>query len=271
LYSMLGPDRFKAYTSHGKSYIAARDRLVQAVRDVIKNRRNSKETHHDLLQYCIESSGDDGKIEIKYTEDELLHDVMLFFVAGYETTANLLAWSLYYLSKNPNIKNKVLEELREANAPTDESVPTWSLVNNLPYMTQVLKETLRLHPALAGFGRQLINDEKYKDLTLPAGTLFFSQSYSIQRDLRHYPCSNVDEFNPDHFLPEKIKSRHPYAWVPFAAGLRNCIGMQFALVEARTVLAYLLPRFEFIPTTEARLRDRGVLTSENMKMILQPI
>jgi len=68
-----------------------------------------------------------------------------------------------------------------------------------------------------------------------------------------------------------MKNRHPMAWTPFSAGLRNCLGMQFAMIEARTALSYLLPRFEFISTTEPKIVDRGVFTSENMRMRIKPL
>jgi len=176
----------------------------------------------------------------------------------------MLSWCLYHIAKDPEVKSKVLAELREAEIPTD-AVPTWSVVNHLPYMTQVLKETLRLHPVLPYNPRQTIKEEKYQDKVFPADTLFFPMIFSLHRDPRHYPCEDVTKFNPDHFSPENIKNRHPYAWIPFSAGVRNCIGMQFAMVEARTVLAYILPRFDFTITNEPEITERLVLASKNMK------
>jgi len=89
---------------------------------------------------------------------------------------------------------------------------------------------------------------------------FFPMIYSIHRDPRHYPCEDVTEFNPDHHSQEKIKNRHPYAWIPFAAGLRNCIGMQFGMVEARTLLCHILPRFEFSLTRNPEVIENVILT-----------
>jgi len=177
----------------------------------------------------------------------------------------MLSWAVYHISKSPEIKAKILEELKDAGAPTDGTAPSWSVINNLPYMTQVLKEALRLYPIVPFTSRELIKEEKYKQHILPARTVFFPCFYSIHRDLRHYPSQDVTEFNPDHFSPEKIKNRHPYAWIPFSAGIRNCIGMQFGMLEARTVLAYLLPRLEFTITSEPKISEKILLTSKNMK------
>jgi len=267
LYALMGPERFKKYTSYGKQYIEARDRLLNTVGKLIENRlkQNDGVQHRDLLQYCIESANENPGEE-KYSADELTSEIMLFFFAGHDSTANMIAWSLYHIAKNPEIKTKLLEEIKEAGPPMDGTVPSWSVVNNLPYMTQVLKESLRLYPIVPFASRQLIKDEQYKDRTLPAGTLFFLMGYSVQRDLRHYHCQDVTEFNPDHFSPENTKNRHPFAWIPFSAGLRNCIGMQFAFVEARTVLAYILPRFDFTVSSEAQLFEKILLTSRNMKL-----
>jgi len=173
---------------------------------------------------------------------------------------------IVFLITQPNITKKLLEELKEANVPTDGTVPSWSVINNLPYMTQVLKESLRLRAVAPAFARQLKNDEKYKDITLPAGTQILCNLTAIHLDPRNYPCSNVNEFNPDHFSPENVKNRHAFAFIPFAAGPRNCLGMQFALVEARTIFAYLLPRFELKLVKEPKVVDRAVVSCDNMMM-----
>jgi len=265
LYAYMGPERFKKYTSAGKSYSEAKNRLVATVKNVIASRlKENNSHHHDLLQYCIDSAGDNHD-EKKFTEDELTHEIMLFFVAGIDTTANMLSWALYNIAKNPEIKTKILEEIRDAGAPLDDSMPNWSVVGNLPYMTQVLKEALRLYPPTTFVSRRLIKDEKFREHTFPGGTTFYPMIYSIQRDLRHYPCQDVNEFNPDHFSPEKDKARHLFAWIPFAIGLRNCIGMQFGMVEARTLLSYLLPRLEFSVTSDPEIFHR-VLLSSKMKL-----
>jgi len=183
----------------------------------------------------------------------------------------MLSWSLYHIAKNPEIKAKILQELKDADAPTDGTAPTWSVINNLPYLTQVLKEALRLYPIVPFNTRDLIQEEKYKDKIFPAGTTFFPMIYSIHRDTRHYPCHDVAEFNPEHFTPEKTKNRHPFAWIPFSAGLRNCIGMQFGMLEARTALAYLVPRCEFTVTSEAKVSETILLSSKNMKLRVKPL
>jgi len=264
---------FKKYTSHGRKFCETRDRLLATVRGIIANRLKQINTgvrSSDLLQYCIESAGD-NRDEEKYTEDELTHEIMLFFFAGHDTTANLLSWSLYHITKNPDIKTKILEELKEAKVPTDGTVPSWSTVNNLPYMTQVLKEALRLYPIVLFNLRQLIKDEKYKEHTFPKGTHFFPTIFSVHRDIRHYPSQDITKFDPDHFSPEKLKSRHPFAWIPFSGGLRNCIGMQFGMLEVRTVLAYILPRFEFTVTSDPALSERVLLSSKNMKVRVRTV
>jgi len=264
-YAVIGPERFKKYTFAGKRYLKAESRLVGTVRDLVSNRVKNNEKHHrDLLQYCIESAGDNHDEE-KYTQNELIQEIMLFFVAGHDTTANLIAFTLYCIAKNPEIRTKLLEELKEAGVRAD-TVPSWHVINNLPYMVQVLKESLRLYPVATFTARKLIKEEKYKDLTFPAGTHFFPQMWAVHHDSRHYPCEDVNQFNPDHFSPKKMKSRHPYAWIPFAGGIRNCIGMQFAMIEARTVLAEILPKFEFTVTSEPKLLERLVFTSQNLKM-----
>jgi len=111
-----------------------------------------------------------------------------------------------------------------------------------------------------------IHETKLGDFLLPPQTPILFQVYSVHRDPRHYPGVDVEKFDPENFSPEKSKNRHQYAWAPFSVGPRNCIGMQFAMVESRAVLSYILPRFDFTPLTEPQTIERGVLAAGNMHM-----
>jgi len=277
-YKLMGVDLYKKIIPSGREYVAAVNRIKKVVNQVIANRFESSSQKEqkkgtDLLQLLMDSSRlEENKEEKEFGEDELTCEVMLFFLAGHETTANLLSWTLYYLSQHPKVLARIREELKETGAPsaTDETPPSWGVVNNLPYMTQVLKETLRLHPALAGLGRETIKEEEYKGITIPSRTTLVIHSFSIHRDARHWK-EPVEEFDPERFSPENSKGRHPMAWAPFGAGLRNCLGMQFAMIESRTVLSYLLPRYEVEATTKPKIVEKGVLTSENMRLRFKPI
>jgi len=224
----------------------------------------------------LEATNEEENKNLKnYEDEELAQEVMLFFAAGHETTSTLLSWTLYFVSKHPHVREKILEELKEMGAPSknEEIPPNWNFINNLPYLTQVLKETSRLISPTSAMARTSIHEEKFKDWTFPAGTIFQIQLFSIHRDPKNYPgVEDLEKYNPDNFAPEKLKNRNLLSWIPFGAGQRNCIGMQFAMVEARTLLSYLLPRFEFIPRTEPEINERTILlSSRNLRMDIKQV
>jgi len=273
LNSVLGLTYFKNFTTPGKKYVLAIGRIRKAVNEILEARLKQQSSlknnqQANLLSYLIESTAVNQ--EIKLTNEELVSEVTLFFIAGHETTSALLSWTLYYLSKYPQIRERVLQELKEVEAPTDESAPPWSVVNHLPYLTQVLKETLRLRGPVPGFIRATINEEVYNGMTLPVGTPILVHGWSIHRDPRHW-AEPVEEFNPDQFSPENSKNRNLLAFQPFATGPRNCLGMQFAMLEARTVLTYLLPRFQFQLVGEPSIKESILMRAQDLRMKVKPL
>jgi len=116
----------------------------------------------------------------------------------------------------------------------------------MDFVHNCIKETLRLAPPAPAILRQSDRDQQIGDLYLAKGTTAFVHIYAIHRDPQYWgPDSN--EFKPDRFLPEHSKDRHPYAWMPFSIGPRQCIGNNFAMLEMRSFLAVLLQKFEFSP------------------------
>jgi cytochrome P450 len=115
-------------------------------------------------------------------------------------------------------------------------------VAQLDYTEQVIKETLRLYPPIHLGSRTAIEDVEYQGYVIPAGTRVLYSIYLTHRDKREWP--DPDRFDPDRFLPEKIRGLSPYSYLPFGGGPRNCMGMAFAQVEAKVVLARVLQRYD---------------------------
>ncbi|KAJ1961442.1 hypothetical protein IWQ62_003868 [Dispira parvispora] len=238
--------------------------MTDTVDNVIQERRAQPElctAKKDILGYMLNTYDLDNKGNKRYIQDVNIRDqVLTFLIAGHETTSNTMSWCLYLLNNHPNIKHRVLQEIDEANLPTDDLV-TAQHIAKLTYLTQCIKETLRLYPPVFTLIKQCI-----KDAVLPggyevkAGTPCQTMTYALHRHPDHWG-PNPDEFNPDHFTPEAIAKRHPYAWMPFSTGPRACIGMQFALQEIKIVLAYLLRRFDFSNVSpEPVTWDRSTIT-----------
>ncbi|TGZ47943.1 Uncharacterized protein DBV15_11188 [Temnothorax longispinosus] len=118
---------------------------------------------------------------------------------------------------------------------------TMKLLQDLPYLDRCIKEALRLYPSMSVISRILAEDVKLQSYLVPAGTFVFLNIYGVHRDPNFWP--NPEVFDPNRFLPEKILNRHPYSYLPFSAGPRNCIGQQFAMLEMKAMIAPLIHNF----------------------------
>lgn len=147
----------------------------------------------------------------------------------------------FTLGSYPDVQEKVMSELNEIFGDSDREA-TYDDLQRMKYMEQVIKETMRLYPSVPGFTRKLDMNVQIKNYTIPAGTCVDIIPYVIHRNPKIFP--NPEEFNPDHFLPERIQGRHPFAYIPFSAGPRNCIGQRFALLEEKAVLSTVLRKFK---------------------------
>lgn len=163
---------------------------------------------------------------------------------GFDTTSTAIIFTLFLLSQHQDVQAKVYEEL--IIVMKDEmSLLDYS---NLKYLECVIKESLRLYPPVPYISRVVTEDTKCGKLILPKHAEISIHIFDIHRDPNHFP--NPDEFDPYRFLPENTKTRHPFAYIPFSAGLRNCIGQKFAMLELKILLATILKDFHLTPVTE---------------------
>ncbi|KAM0730375.1 Cytochrome P450 4C1 [Formica fusca] len=180
------------------------------------------------------------KDETPLTDDELRAQVDTFMFEGHDTTAIAITWTLFLLGNNLEHQEKVHEELEEVfkDSKTPASVKELS---QLMYLDRIIKETLRLFPSVPVISRKLAEDVKIGDYTLPKDAtviLGISLTHTNQE-----VWSDPKRFDPDRFLPDNSKHRNPYAYVPFSAGPRNCIGQKFALLEEKAVLTAILRKW----------------------------
>ncbi|NXA98309.1 CP4V2 protein, partial [Melanocharis versteri] len=181
---------------------------------------------------------DDGGNKLSYRD--IREEVDTFMFEGHDTTAAAMNWVLYLLGHNPEVQKKVHKELDQVFGNTERSV-TMDDLKNLRYLECVVKEALRLFPSVPMFARTLREDCCIKGYQIPRGANVLVLTYALHRDPEIFP--DPDEFKPERFFPENCKGRHPYAYVPFSAGPRNCIGQRFAQMEEKTLLALILRRF----------------------------
>ncbi|KAI8886916.1 cytochrome P450 [Backusella circina FSU 941] len=217
--------------------------MYDVVEGVIRERKqgpDAKDKEKDLLGYMLNACDEHN---LGLSDENIRDQVITFLIAGHDTTANTLAWTLYELSRNPDIQKKLLQEIAD-NGINHTDLPTSEQISNLKYMQQVLKETLRKHPPLRSLGKyckkECIVPGGYR---IPADTTVEIHTYAMHRNPSVYP--DPERYDPDRWTPEEEQKRSRFAWLPFSTGPRACIGMAFALQEAKTVLAMILHRFEF--------------------------
>jgi cytochrome P450 len=239
--------------------------LEQELRRVIASHRALAADRDDILSELL-STHEDSDVEADaLTEDELVGQLFLLFLAGHDTTRNAIAWTLFLLVQHPHVLADVLDELHRTlgGAPPRHDRP-----GALPLLSRVIKESLRLFPPAPFTGRMTVQPTELNGTSLPAGTEVIISPYCLHRDPELYT-------DPLQFQPERWEtlSRTAFEYAPFGAGPRTCIGSGFAMLELTTVLAMLLQRFGFQLAPGARIdRKTTVVMSPRygMPMILGP-
>ena len=223
---------------------AAIKNVKTLVAKIISDRANPhSEKFNDLLEMLMSTK--DEETGESLGQDALLDEVMTMFVAGHDTTAAALTWIIYLLNKNPKALDRMKEEL---NVNWDGKVVTFETLNSLPYMKMVIQEALRLLPPVWAFGRKAKEDDVILNYQIKKGNSLNIPIYAIHRhpDFWEHP----NEFYPEHFLPEAVKQRDKFAYMPFSLGQHRCIGEYFAIMEIQMVLMRIYKNFKIELTTQ---------------------
>jgi cytochrome P450 len=174
-----------------------------------------------------------------------------FYLAGHETTANAVTWTLYLLSEQPHWQERVAEEAQAA-------LPCAAPIDQLPILRRVLDESLRLYPPVPRMDRQTVAADTLRQAATQPGDIVSIWPWLLHRhqDLWDDP----DAFDPDRWLPERRAGYHRFQYIPFGAGQRICVGMRFAQIEALTVLAHWLAEWRISPASNREVRPVGTVT-----------
>ncbi|KAL7404326.1 hypothetical protein ABVT39_013145 [Epinephelus coioides] len=190
-----------------------------------------------FLDMLLKTTDEDGN---GMSHQDIQEEVDTFMFRGHDTTAASMNWAIHLLGSHPEVHRKVQQELQEVFGESDRPVNTDDL-KKLKYLECVIKESLRLYPSVPFFARNIGEDCHINGFKVPKDATAVIITYALHRDTRYFP--DPEEFRPERFLPENSVGRPPYAYLPFSAGLRNCIGQRFALMEEKVVLASILRKF----------------------------
>jgi cytochrome P450 len=191
-----------------------------------------------LLQLVDEETGEG------MNDQQLRDEVSALFLAGYETTSVALSWAVQYLTLFPKTLRKLQDEV---DTVLGSRRPSFSDLRNLPYCRMVFQETLRVRPPSFWIPRTAIESDVIDGYPIPAGGQVVSLTYMYHRHPDFW--TDPESFDPERFTPQAAEGRHRFAWLPFGAGNRLCIGRDLALLEGQLALAMLAQRYRIERTT----------------------
>lgn len=237
-------------TPHGRRFLRAckiahdhTDEVIRqrkaALQDEKEQKKIQQRRHLDFLDILLGARDESG---IKLSDADLRAEVDTFMFEGHDTTTSGISWFLYCMALYPEHQQLCREEVRGILGDKDSF--QWDDLAKMTYLTMCMKECFRLYPPVPQVYRQLNKPVTFVDgRSLPAGSLISLHIYALHRNSTVWPDPEV--FDPLRFSPENAAGRHPFAFMPFSAGPRNCIGQQFAMNEMKVVTALCLLRFEF--------------------------
>ena len=243
--------------------------IVPLSRRGLKGRRGQLYLRHTLTQVVkdrLPGGGPDDflgrlirQLHERFDPEEALKlavdNAATFYLAGHETTANALTWTLYLLSQLPELQRQAAAEARSALGLGSDDP---DLPDRLPLLRRILEESLRLYPPAPRMDRQVVEPDRIGDQEVAPGDIVSIWPWLIHRHSGLW--DDPDAFDPSRFTAEAKAGRHRFQYLPFGGGPRVCVGARFATAEALTVLAHWLSRWNFAPMAGRDVRVSGMVT-----------
>jgi cytochrome P450 family 4 len=241
--------RLLAASYQGNFYQKRKDILMQS-----KTEKNNGKFHTFIDNLILNEDKFDGKT--------IRDNLVLLLLAGFETTSNETAHVLLMLAIYPKIQDKVYEEICEVfpSGGTDFDIEN---LNKLQYLYQVIRETMRLFPIAPHISRTPEKDIALDEYVIPAGSIIFLNLFALHRRTDFWG-PEADKFNPDNFSPENAHKRHPFSFLPFSAGKRNCLGQRYAVYSMKVLLVTILREFKI--TTDMKFEELRFKSDVTLKL-----
>ncbi|CAF3403743.1 unnamed protein product [Rotaria sp. Silwood1] len=244
------PDVIFKFLSEGREHDRCLKIIHQFTKKVIHDRAQAFHAsevhgkHSAFLDLLLKQMHDE-----QLTLADIQEEVDTFMFEGHDTTAAAMNFTCFMIALHPEVQQKLHEEIDKVFGDDYDRPCTMEDLNELDYLECVIKETLRLFPSVPGIAREVQEDFMYHNFKILRGSTAAISIYYVHRDPKHFPDPN--RFDPDRFLPENSADRSPYAFIPFSAGSRNCIGQRFAMLEEKVVLSSILRQFK-LKTSQSR-------------------
>lgn len=255
------PDFIYKRTKDGREFYKKVELIKKYTQDILRSRKKAykiegarKQSFMDILLRMHMEEG-------VFTEEEIREEVNTFMIGGFDTTAMAASFAIHLLGNHPEAQAKVHEELDAVFGSDEERPVTTEDIKQLKYLDCVIKEALRLYPPIPLIARELGEDVLFENVTIPKGTVSIVLIYFMHRHPRFFAQPNA--FLPERFL-EGDRERHPFLYIPFASGARNCIGQKFAQLEDKILLAQILRRF----TVQSMIPNEDLQMS--LELVLRP-
>ncbi|CAO3618182.1 unnamed protein product [Mucor hiemalis] len=239
--------------------------FLEMLDDIIKHKRRQIESGNtndalednekDLLSLMIESKEEDGKM----SDLELKSNLCFFFLAGHDSTSHTLAYIIHYLAEHPAIQEKAREEAIDIlGNDSFDVIPNTEDIKKMTYITQIIKETLRINSPVIGLSPRTAAEDTYlSDTFIPKGTQVNVNVFNMHHDDNLWEDSET--FNPDRF--SESSEHKPGAWIPFGNGGRKCVGMNFGIAEQRVILSMMLRKYTW-ETPADSIHKNGLICIE---------
>lgn len=219
-------------------------RLLRAsVAAMLRERGSAPQPRDDLMHRLMKAH--DPETGAPMTDEQLIDNLLTFYLAGHDTTAKALTWTLYLLARSPEWTSVLKDEIARI---TGGAPVTADHIDKLVLTQQVIKESMRIYPPVPMMSRQAVADTSLGPHAVKTGTSIVIPIYAIQRHRARW--QNPDLFDPTRFAPDKEARISRYQYMPFGAGPRICIGMAFAMIEATAMLATMLQSARFGPVPD---------------------
>ncbi len=236
-----------------RRFLRIKQRLAEIVDGLVAMHREGDGDKNDIVDRLLAARDEESGAGM--SETQIRDEIITLMLAGHETSATGLMWTFYLLSQHPEVEERLVAELASilgGGPATSSDLP------QLPYLKQVVQESMRLYPPVWGIARRCTEETEIGGFRIPRDSYIAVTMYALHRHPDYWPDS--DRFDPDRFAADRSHSRHSYAYLPFSAGPRACIGAGMSMLEIQLVLAQLIQQFRATPLPGHPIVPQAVVT-----------